>query len=205
TDAEGRSQFTVTAKTNSGVGFLYPLDISYNSTVGPDFESILFTTSGREGWGDPVEKRVEFLKEEGVSKYYNKGALRNTVSVTPDVLDPISVIYYFRQKPLPEPGDETSFKVADGKRVADGKLKALSREKIKTPLGEFDTIKVEPEMKGVKGIFGKSPDAHMYIWFTDDEKRLMVKMVSEVSVGSFTALLVKVSSPAPPPVLQRAP
>jgi hypothetical protein len=90
---------------------------------------------------------------------------------------------------FPEPGQTVPFKIADGKSVVDGTLKVLGREKVRTPLGEIKTIKVEPQMKGIKGIFGKSPDSHMYIWFSDDDRRLMVKILSEVSVGSFTALL----------------
>ncbi|TAL17485.1 DUF3108 domain-containing protein [bacterium] len=184
----GQIRFNAIAKTNSGVGILYPLNVKYESNINPaDFGSTLFTTSGKEGWGDEVERRVEFAGAE--SKYYKDGKLKKTLEIPPDVRDPLSMIYYFRLVTLPEEGRTFPFKIADGKSVVDGTLKVLGREKVKTPLGEFKTVKVEPQMKGIKGIFGKSPDAHMYIWFSDDDRRLMVKILSEVSVGSFTALL----------------
>jgi hypothetical protein len=63
----------------------------------------------------------------------------------------------------------------------------LRKEKIKTKLGEFDTVVIKPLMKS-EGIFDRKGD--MYIWLTDDLRRIPVKMQSKVAVGSITATLV---------------
>ena len=56
-----------------------------------------------------------------------------------------------------------------------------------TKLGSVDTIVIKPLMKS-EGIFNRKGD--MFIWLTDDERRLPVKMRTKVVVGSITATLV---------------
>ena len=62
------------------------------------------------------------------------------------------------------------------------------RETIKTDLGTFKTVKVEPVLDG-DGIFNSS--GRIFIWFTDDEKRLPVLMQCEIKLGSIKAELKK--------------
>ena len=52
--------------------------------------------------------------------------------------------------------------------------------------GEFDTVVIKPLMKS-EGIFNKKGD--VYIWLTDDKKRVPVKLESKVAIGSITATL----------------
>jgi len=66
-------------------------------------------------------------------------------------------------------------------------VQVLRREKVKTKLGEFDTVVIKPLMKS-EGIFNRKGD--VYIWLTDDKKRIPVKLESKVAIGSITATLV---------------
>ena len=54
--------------------------------------------------------------------------------------------------------------------------------------GEFDTIVIKPVLKS-EGIFLKTGD--IYIWVTDDDKKLPVLLKSKVRVGHFTAVLAE--------------
>jgi len=65
-------------------------------------------------------------------------------------------------------------------------VKVLRREEIVTPVGRFKTIVVHPLLKS-EGIFARTGD--MFIWLTDDERRIPVQMKSKVIVGSITATL----------------
>jgi hypothetical protein len=76
----------------------------------------------------------------------------------------------------------------DSKRLWNVEVQVLRKEKIRTELGEFNTVVIKPLMKS-EGIFNKKGD--MYIWLTDDQKRIPVKMQTKVAVGSVIATLVR--------------
>jgi hypothetical protein len=65
-------------------------------------------------------------------------------------------------------------------------LAVLRREKVKVPAGSFDAIVVRPVFKS-NGIFGQNGRAE--VWFTDDDRRLMVRMETQLAFGSVTLLL----------------
>lgn len=60
-------------------------------------------------------------------------------------------------------------------------LQVLRREKVEVPAGEFSTVVVRPIIKS-GGIFSEGGRAEIYI--TDDEKRVPVKLVTKLKVGS---------------------
>jgi hypothetical protein len=111
---------------------------------------------------------------------------KKSFDIEKDTLDTLSSFYHLRSMPL-EVGKSVFVTVFDGKRLWNTEIRVLRREKIKTDLGRFDTIVVQPLMKA-EGIFDKRGD--MFIWLTDDARRLPVKMKTKVPVGSVTATLV---------------
>jgi hypothetical protein len=105
------------------------------------------------------------------------------------VLDPISVLYHFRTLPL-EPGKGYDFTlIADGK-VYTVHARVVRRETVTTPAGTFPCLLVEPEM--VRG--GVRKEERLFIWYSDDELRLPVRIRTEVKFGSVTATLKRVTS-----------
>jgi hypothetical protein len=63
-------------------------------------------------------------------------------------------------------------------------LQVLRRETIEVPAGTFDTIVIRPIIK-TDGLFGEGGEAELY--FTDDERRLLVRMESRVlRIGSLS-------------------
>ena len=73
------------------------------------------------------------------------------------------------------------------------------REEVRVPAGTFRTIRIEPHIEKIGGVFAKSPGARLFIWVTDDAWRRPVKMESEVAVGSFIAELTRIDPPRPLP------
>ncbi len=198
---ETTHRFTVLAKSSSGIAFLYPMDIRYDSIVEKsDFRSLVYIHKGKEGWGNKHVRRVDFDHEKGESRYVKDGKLKKVLEVTPDHFDPISILYGIRNIDLPEPGNSVPLKIADGSKVVTGTLEVIGYEKVKTKLGTFDTIRVVPVLEGVRGIFGSSPNSRMNLWFTRDDRMIIVKILSKVSIGHFTALLekAKFATPVPP-------
>jgi len=60
-------------------------------------------------------------------------------------------------------------------------LQVLRRENVSVPAGEFATVVVRPIIKS-GGIFSEGGEAEIYI--TDDERRMPVKLVTKLKVGS---------------------
>ena len=78
-------------------------------------------------------------------------------------------------------------------------VKVLKKEKVKTKAGTFNTIVVEPQIRG-EGIFvskGKS----LKVWLTDDKYKMPVKMTVEVFIGSVSAELLEYKRQAPENIL----
>ena len=68
-------------------------------------------------------------------------------------------------------------------------VKVVKREKIKTAAGTFNTILVEPQIRG-EGIF-VSKGKNLKVWLTDDAYKMPVKMKVEVFIGSVSAELLE--------------
>lgn len=102
-------------------------------------------------------------------------------------LDDVSFLYFARTLPL-EVGETYTLErywKEDGNPVV---LKVLGKEEVTVPAGSFNTIVVRPIIQ-TDGLFGDGGKAKVY--FTDDERRLLVKMESNVPVlGSLSLHLV---------------
>ena len=148
--------------------------------------------------GDKHEETT--VISEGVAARTKNGKTK-TVKVPEPVFDPISVIYYFRTLEL-APGN-----AYDMTLISDGKMytvnaRVLRREVVTTPAGKFNTLLVEPKMINS----GVPREERLFIWYTDDERRLPVRIRTEIKVGAITASLRAsapgASSPEPPPLAE---
>ena len=126
-----------------------------------------------------IEKRKAFFINHIDGKKKNADIEENT-------FDPLSCLYYVRTLKI-ETGKSVFVNIFDSKKMWNVEVQVLRKEKIETPLGSFDTVVIKPLMKS-EGIFNRKGD--MYIWLTDDEKHVPVKMQTKVAVGSITATLV---------------
>ena len=106
-------------------------------------------------------------------------------AITKRTYDTLSSFYYFRTIPL-QVGASYFIDIYDCKRLWNTEVKVLRREELVTPLGRFKTIVIQPLLKS-EGIFARTGD--LFIWLTDDDRRIPVQMKSKVIVGSITATL----------------
>jgi len=193
---DGRILFKATAKTVGLADFLYPVESRIVSTALVDgFRAERYVKDGHEGREPSEVEEIVFDLRAGTATRIEDGEAREPVAVPPDVRDPFAAFYAFR---VTQPDSEgvVGMTISDGKRTKAGKVRVVAKERVKTPAGTFDTIKIAPEIEGLGGVFKKSPGATLYIWVTDDEWRRPVMLRSKVSVGSFTARLTSWSHPA---------
>jgi hypothetical protein len=111
----------------------------------------------------------------------------STWPVPARVQDALSSFYYFRTQALPI-GGSIVFHYHSEQKSMPLQVRVLGRERIKTPLGTFDCIGIEPILKA-GGIFQSS--GRLVIWVTDDERRMPVLMKSKVIIGSISVVLVE--------------
>ncbi|OWV03858.1 hypothetical protein B7993_12520 [Fibrobacter sp. UWH3] len=100
----------------------------------------------------------------------------------------MSAFYLVRTLPLTV-GDTSRFSAVSGKKRYELKVLVHGRETLKTKIGTVNTIKVEPVLDG-DGIFVSK--GRIFIWLTDDERRIPVLMECEIALGSIKAKLLKV-------------
>jgi hypothetical protein len=133
------------------------------------------------------DKEIIFKNDENKAKYidYLENKM-NEFDIPTFIFDPLSSFYYIRTLKLTV-GKSVFVPVFDSKKIWDVEVQVVRREKITLPIGTFDTIVIKPLMKS-EGIFYRKGD--IYIWLTDDMKRIPVKMQTKVAVGHITATLV---------------
>lgn len=110
-------------------------------------------------------------------------------------LDDIAFIYFVRTLPL-EVGRTYTFTryfKVEGNPVT---VKVLRRDRRKTDAGEFNTIVVQPIIR-TKGLFSQGGKAELH--FTDDERRILVYMKSDIPnfPGSLTLHLREIHEGLP--------
>jgi hypothetical protein len=96
-------------------------------------------------------------------------------------LDDVSFLYHVRTMAL-RVGESVTlpryFK-EDGNPVV---IRVLRKERVKVPYGEFDAIVVQPIIEtDDSSLF--SQDGEARVWFTDDERRLLVKLEAKAGKG----------------------
>jgi hypothetical protein len=109
-------------------------------------------------------------------------------------LDEVSFVYFARTLPL-EVGRTYTFDryyKPNGNPVV---LRVLRTETVEVPAGRFETIVVQPTIKS-GGLFGQGGEAELY--FTNDPRRLLVKLRSKMPVVGSLRLELKSYSPGRP-------
>lgn len=99
-----------------------------------------------------------------------------------------SIAYYLRVFQW-DVGSVHEFRVADDNENLVFKATALRKQKIKTEAGEFNTIVIRPEMS-LKGQF--KPMGDNFIFLTDDDRKLIVRIESKIKIGSLVSEAVEV-------------
>lgn len=83
------------------------------------------------------------------------------------------------------PGKKIVFRVAHENDNLVLTSEVLRRERLSTPAGEFDTVVVKPSLQ-LNGLF--KPMGDIYLWFTDDERKLLVKIESKIKIGKIVGV-----------------
>jgi len=188
-------QFTSTARSIGVVDSVYPVMDVVQSIFDPvTLSSMTYTLSQSHG-----KKK----KQRSLAFDHVKGEVSSTMDgkteVVPapkDVQDALSSVYYMRLRDDFTVGKPLVVNIHDSGKNWAVEVYTLGRETIKIPLGEFSTIKVKTYPK-YDGVFMHKGE--IFMWLTDDERKIPVLMKSTISIGSIVATLtdMKMGSEAP--------
>lgn len=121
-------------------------------------------------------RTFDFFPEERRWKQTDKD--ESGIMPTDAPLDDVSFLYFIRTIPL-EVGKTYTFNRYFREESNPVTVKVLRKATITTPAGRFKTIVVQPIIK-TKGLFSEGGKAEVY--FTDDDKRILVALKSKVKV-----------------------
>jgi hypothetical protein len=181
-------RFTATTHSLGLVDKFYRVNDRLESVFDPAImQSIKFSLNQRHG----KKKRHRELVFDPANK--NVVAKQNddppvTVPVPDQVQDSLSSLYYLRTRDDFTVGEPITIQVHDSGKNWSVEVQTLGREKVKTPAGEFATIKVRTFPK-YEGVFMNKGE--IFIWLTDDSRKVPVLMKSTISIGSIVSTLTK--------------
>ncbi len=185
------------AESNDYVSRFYPVRTRYETWVDArDFQPVRFEKHAREGRyaSDEVEA---FDLTKRVAVWRDETSVRATGPVPERFQDIISSFYYLRTQPL-VPGSAVNVDMYSRGKVYKLKAAVLGREKAETPLGAFDAFKVQPQLRENETAEDRNR-GKLFLWFSDDARRLPVMARTVLPIGSVTARLKRVGGPAPAP------
>jgi len=180
-DVRGREAWHTRFTVKGGIPF-YKVNDRMESWIDTrTFESLRFLQDLDEGPHER-ERFYEIYPDKGT--YSEKGEVEHAPSVA-DPLDDAAFMYFVRTIPL-EVGQTYDFNRYFRPDRNPVQIRVLRKETVKVPAGSFQAIVIQPVIKS-KGIF--SEKGHAEMWITDDPRRLLVQMKTDLSIGSLNLYL----------------
>jgi len=184
----GRPAYHTTFRLSGGIPFYTVDDVFESWFATDDLASLRFVQDQNEGTKER-QHRYEIYPER---RTYDD--LTDEKPEQPSVADPLddgSFVYFVRTVPL-EVGKTYEFQRYFKPDRNPVTIRVVRRERVTVPAGTFDAVVIQPVIK-TKGVFSES--GHAELWISDDERRLILQMKSQLSFGSLDLYLTDVRRP----------
>ena len=183
-----------TAKTTAVVKALYPVEDVIQSTVDPEtLLPLKYSQKLREG-RHKRDDEITFDHTAGVAVWNRIGDKKDTktIEIDKDTRDVLALTYKMRGSSFAVGSNET-FKVLVDDKLYDLSVKGVKKEKRDVAdYGDMDCLEVEPSAQ-FGGIFVRK--GKVRLWFSEDARRLCVRMTGKVPLANVKAVLEKVTGP----------
>jgi hypothetical protein len=127
------------------------------------------------------QEEVEF-DHQANQAIYSTGQV---VDLVPGSRDILLTLFYYRMFPL-EVGQSLYIDNHTDKKNYPLEVRVLRRERQKTIFGQVDCLVVEPVLR-TPGLFEHK--GRLWVWLTDDRRRIPVLMKSKIIIGSINGVL----------------
>ncbi len=190
-EADGdRQKITANADTVGAINLVFHVSDRFQSifdrTRGCTYQFDKQTVEGRRQVNSTLRLDYGQMKSILDEKNMVKGLSKHVESPIPGCMtDLLNGIFYTSSQNLVV-GQSFVIPVVDAMHNVPVTMKVEGREEIKTPLGTFKTIRVQPT--AAAGVVKNR--GNIWIWYTDDERHLPVQMRARLFWGTITFRLV---------------
>jgi len=191
-EREGREYHVIgTASATGAVAKLFHVQDRYESLFDPASFCSHSTSRHTEEGLRRVETKISFDYRHGKVVFDQQNIKKNESKheehpIGKCVTDMVSAIYYVASLPL-APGGAYTFPLNDGGETINVTVHVEAREKVKTPAGTFNAIRIQPESDA--GLFKKGK---IWIWYSDDAVRVPVQARAHMTWGTLTLTLQRI-------------
>jgi hypothetical protein len=176
------------------VSTLYRVEDTYRVQFDAPFCATSSLMDAREG-SRHRETAITFDRIRNRASLIEKDMVKNTIVSKTDVQVPncahevITALKQLRRTKV-DVGQSVQIPVSDGRKSAAVKVEAQERERVITPAGAFNTVRYEVNL--LNGVV-YTRTGRVFIWLTDDDRRLPVQFRLRMSfpLGTITLELEK--------------
>ena len=180
------------------VSALYKIEDTYRVQFDSSFCAASSLMNSKEG-SRPRETAISFDRNRNRAFLTEKDLIKNTIVSRTDVQIPncahdvITALKQLRRTKV-DVGQSVQIPVSDGRKSAAVKIEAQERERVTTPAGTFNAVRYEVNL--LNGVV-YSRTGRVFIWLTDDDRRLPVQFRLRLSfpLGTVTLELEKEEHP----------
>jgi hypothetical protein len=188
------SQIKLRVESVGLVSKLFKVEDEYDARLGAGLCGQSVEMTSQEG-SRQRETKITFDYANHRADYLERDRAKNAVLLAKETDIPACVhdiaggLYLLRTLNL-EPGQSALVPLTDGKKSVMAKVEAQPREEVKTPAGTFKTICYEAYV--FNNVLYRRP-AHLYVWLTDDRRRLpvQIRVRMQLAIGTITLQLEK--------------
>ena len=174
------------AETSGAINLLFHVSdhfqSSFDRNTGCSSEFNKQTVEGRRQVNSTLKLDYTHLKSILDEKNVTKGQTKHVETpIQGCITDLLSGMFYAASQPM-DVGKSFVIPVVDALHTVDVTMKVEGTEEIKTPLGTFKTVRVQPTADA--GVVKNR--GNIWIWYTDDERHLPVQMRARLFWGTIT-------------------
>ena len=184
--AGDRERISATADTSGAINMLFHVSdrfqASFDRAKGCTYEFDKQTVEGRRQINSTLHMDYAQSKSVLDEKNMVTGTTKHVESAIPGCMtDLLTGVFYLQSQPLVV-GQSFVVPVVDAMHNVPVTMKVEGREVIKTTLGTFKTIRVQPT--AAAGVVKNR--GNIWIWYTDDDRHLPVQMRARLFWGTIT-------------------
>lgn len=192
--AGGQQRITGAGDAIGAIALLYRVHDRFESFLDPKTYCSLSLSKQTEEGFRRVNTNIRFDYSAGKSILLEKNLKNNTSKrqenpIPGCVSDVLSSIYYVASLPL-SPNATYTFPINDGGKTTTVEVRVEGKEDVKVPAGTFHTIRVQPRAQNSTG----KAKGEMWLWYSDDARRVPVQMRARLFWGTLTLRLTRVET-----------
>jgi Protein of unknown function (DUF3108) len=174
------------ARSSPLFSFFFPVEDRFETEIGPEMFPEWITLQQREGCYKAF-RRVTFQQDrlKVISEKDNDPS--KTYKLNRPSHNELTSFLVLRTLPL-KAGQSVFVETFASDKSYTVEVKVIKRERLQTNFGEVNAIKVRPELP-FKTV--QEQQGEFYAWFTDDQRRLPIKLEGGVVLGSIVGKLVE--------------